>query len=162
MPWGQKHFKCFTYNKIQKSDSHHGLVWVAAKDIYWRYLRFTTLKNAFGQSTCVKWISIRENCQNNFKFFCFPSFPSQTKLFECVRNSQKKGTQCTVFWWAIYFVQCNIFFLHKPFTAFEVIWHQDSLEIGDFIYKLYKKVTTNVTFILFNALSSFYDWRKSK
>ena len=97
-----------------------------------------------------------------FLFFCFPSFPSQTKLFECVRNSQKKGTHCTVFWWAIYFVQCNIFFLHKPFTAFEVIWHQDSLEIGDFIYKLYKKVTTNVTFILFNALSSFYDWRKSK
>ena len=70
-----------------------------------------------------------------FQLFYFPSFPSQTKLFECVRNSWKKVGTCTVFWWAIYFVQCNIFFLHKPFTAFEVIWHQDSLEIGDFIYK---------------------------
>ena len=138
-------------------------MWVAAKDIYWRYLRFTTLKNAFGQSTCVKWISIRENCQNNFKFFLFSFFPISNKIvWMCKKFSKKKGMCRTVFWWAIYFVQCNIFFLHKPFTAFEVIWHQDSLEIGDFIYKLYKKVTTNVTFILFKTLSSFYDWRKSK
>ena len=138
------------------------VVWVVAKDIYWRYLRFTTLKNAFGQSTCVKWISIRKIVRTISVFlFCF--FPIwKTKLFECVRNSWKKVGTCTVFWWAIYFVQCNIFFLHKPFTAFEVIWHQDSLEIGDFIYKLYKKVTTNVTFILFKTLSPFYDWRKSK